>query len=625
MEYILLLLLLLNTSLFFVKLFNKKIEETLFLSIFSYILILFLFGILGSLHVGFISIITANIILFIYNIYTIVKKKINLKELLTPGFIMFLFSFALVVWYSLGRLASHWDEFSHWALVVKNMYGLNNLGIGPDSTVMIKNYLSGTSLFQYFCVKLSGSFNETMLYVGMDILMISLIIPMFKIFKEKKNWFAYIIYFIMFFIPLLFFPTMYNSLYVDAILGLTYAYSLYSYFYNRDKKIELYDIINLMSSFAMLIFIKDFGLVLLLISFVIILLDNMFIKNKFKFNIKKIIKDNYLICITVIPALLIKIIWGIALNLNDFTGTNSTSSILSTVMKLLSFDLLGYQSSTIGAFANATFTTKLTDTYMSITYFSIMIFAGIIGYFAVKNASKNNKKTLKLVYTLIILGAIGYAGLILLAYLSIFSEYEALRLASFNRYMSTYAVGLLFVSLALLMNNLSTDKQKFEKFSLLLLFLFTINFNFYYFLNMTLFRTGSVELTEETRSAYKDFAKTTQKYLDKKDDLYFISTNDNGIDYYIAKYELSPIKMNKNFGWSIGKPYSKDDIWTVSKTKEEWKKELLKDYEYVYLFDIDPQFIDAYGELFENSNIEDNQLYEVIESDSNKILKLVTK
>ena len=171
MEYILLIFLLLNTSLFYSTIFNKKIEQTIFLSIFSYIFILFVFGIFSILNVGFITILILNGILFIINVHSFIKRKIDLnKNVLTTGLILFIISYLIIVWQSFGKLANSWDEFSHWALVVKNMYGLGNLGLGSDSTVMVKTYLSGTSLFQYFCTKLCGEFRESMLYVGMDLL-----------------------------------------------------------------------------------------------------------------------------------------------------------------------------------------------------------------------------------------------------------------------------------------------------------------------------------------------------------------------------------------------------------------------------------------------------------------------
>ncbi len=622
MEYILLIFLLLNTSLFYSTIFNKKIEQTIFLSIFSYIFILFVFGIFSILNVGFITILILNGILFIINVHSFIKRKIDLnKNVLTTGLILFIISYLIIVWQSFGKLANSWDEFSHWALVVKNMYGLGNLGLGSDSTVMIKTYLSGTSLFQYFCTKLCGEFRESMLYVGMDLLIISLIVPIFKTFKKKNNFLGYILYFILFFLPTFFYPTVYQTLYVDAVLGLAFAYSLYSYFSNRKKSLDKFDIINLIASFSMLILIKDFGLVLMLIAFAIILIDNMFIRNKF--NIKNIVKDNYLLFITILPALLIKIVWIITLTLNNVNSSSSGSSIINTVKNLITLNLMDYQTGVITSFADATFNTSLTSTFIPLSYVTILIITIIIGYFLIRNTKKESKNTNKVLVIFSILGAIAYSGLLLVAYLAIFSEYEAARLASFTRYMGTYALGLLYIVIALYVDCTHSNEKNLGVFTMLLLTFFTINFSFSTFLNLTVFASANSNITKDVREPYKEFRKKSKKYIKKNDYLYFISTNDNGIDYYIARYELTPYKMNKNFAWSIGVPYSKEDIWTVYKTSDTWRQELIKEYDYVYLFDIDEKFIDQYNKLFINGDIKDNQLYKVVKSDSYAILEFV--
>lgn len=105
MECVLLLLLLLNTSLFFSKLFNNKIEQNLLISIFSFILILFVFGLFNCLHVGFMVIIILNIGVLIHNLFGIVHKKFKSKNIVTFGFIIFLACYLMAVCISHERVA----------------------------------------------------------------------------------------------------------------------------------------------------------------------------------------------------------------------------------------------------------------------------------------------------------------------------------------------------------------------------------------------------------------------------------------------------------------------------------------------------------------------------------------
>ena len=84
MIYLYLLILLLNTSIFYKTIFNKKIEETLPITILTYILIIFITGIYNAMNIGFILILILNLCLFIINILNFIKRK-NTKNIITPS------------------------------------------------------------------------------------------------------------------------------------------------------------------------------------------------------------------------------------------------------------------------------------------------------------------------------------------------------------------------------------------------------------------------------------------------------------------------------------------------------------------------------------------------------------
>ena len=619
MEYIILFLLLINTAMFYSTIFNKKIGQTIFFSIFSYIFILFLFGILNGLYIGFITILVLNAFALIYNIYSIKHRKADIKNnILTFGLVLFSISYIIIIWSSLGRLASEWDEFSHWALVVKNMFELNSLGLGENSTVLFKWYLSGTSMFQYFCVSLAGEFKESMLYVGMNLIILSFIIPAFETLCKKSKFVNIILYFIMFFIPTMFYPTIYTSLYVDGVLALCFAYTIYSYFCNRNKDLSKFDIINMIFSFSMLILTKDFGLILSGLALLIILIDNMFILNKFSF--KTVIQKNYKIVLTIVPDLAIKLIWEFNLSRLGINSGGKEASILSTIINLFKLNILDYQSEVFMSFSKAIGSQPLTKTNYLISYFIVVVLIFVIGYLIYLNEKKTNKKRVQVYTTVSIGNALIYAILLLLCYLSIFSEYEAVRLASYSRYMSSFALGILFAFIILLMNCISNNQSKYEKYVMILLVIFTFNFNFETLLS---FFSGPIfNSSAEIRDEFNIFEEKTNEHVGLDEKVYFISTDNNGFDFYAAKYELTPKKMNTV--WSIGHPYDEGDIWTKYIDIDDLREQLIKEYDYVYLYDIDEPFIELYGPLFIENDIKDNQLYKVNkESSKESILSFV--
>lgn len=81
-----------------------------------------------------------------------------------------------------------------------------------------------------------------------------------------------------------------------------------------------------------------------------------------------------------------------------------------------------------------------------------------------------------------------------------------------------------------------------------------------------------------------------------------------------------PRSYNNSY-YSLGKPYSEDDNWTRNITKEEFINKV-GDYNYIYFWDVDEQFIDNYGIALDNTQdiiFEDGYLYSICFSDNGGI------
>lgn len=237
---------------------------------------------------------------------------------------------------------------------------------------------------------------------------------------------------------------------------------------------------------------------------------------------------------------------------------------------------------------------------------------------------KNNQKDLQfnkrfaLTNIIIIIGLLGYTLCLLLLYITKFSEYEAVRLASFERYMGTYFLAVItYIALIYrdVIKNVETLKVKeITAILLLILVLFTPIDSI---TQLILVRAKS---TIATRSFYNEMetkVKSVAKDNNKK--IYLISQNTSGYDYWVSKFVIRPNSIQHNLGssysgWSIGKSYSKEDIWTVNITVDKWKKILMDQYDYVYILKQDSQFIEQFGSIFKENNssyIINNSLYVV--------------
>jgi len=619
MIYLYLLFFLLNPALAFAIKFDKKIEETIFLSIIGKILILFLTGIIFNFTIGFYLILFLNIPLLIYNVYNIIQRKeILRKNFLTSGLLIFIAAYIFFIWVTYGRMAITWDEFSHWALNVKSMFYTNGFDFSDSSFVMAKSYLSGTSIFQYFVLKLNGEFVEHLLYFAFNITLFSMLIPVFKGFKSIKNISIYFLLLILLAFPLIFYNTYYITLYVDEALAIAFAYTLFMYFSNRDEGFSLFNFISIASGLLMLIFIKDFGLILALIACFIIVFDNAFIKNKFKF--KSMIKNNYKAVLTIIPAISVLILWMLTVRSNGLSATPAgTGGVLPNILNFFGGNLTEFQIEVNQLFNSALFNRILTlsPTIIPVTYVVSLILMMIITYCLAEKSENNNEKiAYKTMMFWIIIGAIGYAFLLLISYITIFSEWEAVRLASYERYMSSFAMGGILLVLLLLIYKYSQSLKDFGKFILIIgiSMLFFAKWDVIYFTSMAARERASK--TIEIRTAYKDAEKYVKEFVGDNERIYILSIHDSGFHYFVLRYHFIPLQSSSSKGWSIGTPFGENDIWTKNVEVEEWAATLKENYDYVYILHVNDYFIEIYGSLFENAEmIENNTLFRIEKED----------
>ena len=87
----------------------------------------------------------------------------------------------------------------------------------------------------------------------------------------------------------------------------------------------------------------------------------------------------------------------------------------------------------------------------------------------------------------------------------------------------------------------------------------------------------------------------------------------------LFRYEMSPENKVPTWAWSLGDPYNEMDIWTSNISVEEFGL-ILRKYDYIYLYNIDEQFLNKYWELFGFSqNVHDFSLWS-INSDNQLLL-----
>lgn len=172
--------------------FNKRIEETVSIAIFSVITLLYFSGMITTFTPGIILSFILALICAGYTIRMCLKNKEMIKNnLFTPGLVVLLVLAVYFLFVAYGRIFNQGtDEPHHWAIVIKYFYMLNDYSNVPLTTDKAPYHCPAVSLWDFFSTKLWISCSTGIAMWGQQIMAVSLILPLFKhitSFKEKNK------------------------------------------------------------------------------------------------------------------------------------------------------------------------------------------------------------------------------------------------------------------------------------------------------------------------------------------------------------------------------------------------------------------------------------------------------
>lgn len=573
-------------SIFYSIKFKKSIGKTFIISIMSIIFILYIFGLLSLLMWGVYFIKILIFIIFIYEIIYIKKNWDYAKKyIFNKDNLIFTLLFIMLIFIHYGRMLRSWDEFSHWGDVVKTMFTINDFSTSPKALSTFQSYPPAMSLFQYFWMKLGNDFIEYQLFISYQLVVISLFLPFISDIKKISGKVISIIMLLL--IPMITFNNFYTAIYIDGILGIFFGYNILSIIFN--KKYDYYFVINLFLSFFTLVLLKDVGLFLVIINALILFIDIFFIKKKVKLNkinFKNSKKYLFILLGSVIVIVFAKISWDYNIKLNGANIQFGTKISIKDVYNLLTLNNLGYKKIVIENFINALYEKQLITGIVGLSAITLSIILIILTYILIKKMHVTKK------YSYYIFTGLGvYIFGLLFLYCTKFSEYEATKLASFERYLSIYFLGIIFIITVLFINALNK-----KTIMLLLVLLFIPYHNVFYI-------RKSVSESIGIRSPYMQAENKIKSNISEEDKIYIISQNTTGFDYWVLRYSLRPNVINSGYSWSIGEKYYKEDLWTLEINSDEWMNTLIEqNFDYVYIYKSDEAFVKQFGVLFNDTS-----------------------
>lgn len=494
-------------------------------------ILMFLAGILNIMKELSIIICVCGIVSFLYYL---VKKEFKFKEILNFKFlIMFvLFLYLTIICSKLHLL--HYDNFSHWGLIIKTMFIKNALPNFEDAVIEFKGYQPGSACFIYYFGLLTGK-SEGSMIIAQNYLLIAYFFSLFAFTSENKDKRLNMLLQVLitsFYLFILFGNIAFNELLVDTLMSVIFIYSIVILFYFRDdlKKAFIYTL----PISVYLFLVKNIGIVL--VGFNCLGLLYLGIRNKeFK-------KSFVYALISGVTSVSFFFIWN--KHVSYVYGSSSLYSKHSLSSSNILSELRSKGWSKIFEFCNIYFKhfidvlNNMPNIY--IIFINLFLLILILLY---KNRRKDTLKVL-IICDFIYLA---YYGILGIMYLLSMPWDEILYLAGFDRYMFTIIFAIIGIVLIYFVSVVRTEDKTSKKSILLSIFLIIVSvgvsfkYNIY---NYDLFLGN--QNYEESYAYIYDQTLETEKFTANYDDFYYVyapisSNNDNRYMTYLSKYKLNTV------------------------------------------------------------------------------------
>jgi len=572
---------------------RKGLEETAPFVVFSSIIVMFGFGLLRNLSAGVWAVVMLSAVAMAVCLVSIIKEKdiVNrVKKLITPAFIVFTVMFVFFWYFSRGRAVSKSDEFSHWALIIKNMMEYNNFGNDIGTTTEFFDYPPGQAVLLYLFTKITGVFNEGRLYFAGGAMLASIYGMCIKPVNIKKVhiWVpltaAYIslVCFIRDSYPF--------TLYVDHKLAYIFAFLVLYWVFTDNRDSFFY--VNFSLGLAVLTLIKSTGLALSVFVCIIAFADEFIGKNR---------KNIKILALIMLP-LLVNKLWSVYVHTYTQGGQvwNTTGITLSSVADIFRGTAPAYRYETIKLFTDAVVWGR--STYMP--YGFGIILAGVALFVLAKmSANRKMKKLLYIQSVCVPLFMFAYAAAMLVLYLFTYAEFLAINLASYDRYMSTMFIGAFLVVLAQGCIVVSDKDVKLPEILCPAVCAAAVAFQLFTTPDAFLFRPAdSIREVNESVHQYQGMYKI-EEYVEEGAKICVLSDGLlDGQHIRACRYILTP---HANVAAAVSGrmfeliPGAQE---ALVDTTDQWIDEIkARDFDYLYLHLYNTDFVREYGKYFEDA------------------------
>jgi hypothetical protein len=605
---------------------KRRYEEFLPITFCSIAAVVYVFALFDQMAMGVWAVCILVAAVYLLSAVRLIRTKdwkSPLLRLLTPAFFIFTVYFALIAFCNWGRLCYVWDEFSHWADIVRVFYTTHTLGLAASAHALAPSYPSIMGLFQFFALQIFRSYQDWILYFVYQLFLVALIMPFFSSLTHKtplRNLFLGVAAFAL---PLLFNNAAYRSIYIDLFLGSVFGFCLALIFlYPAESK---WKTVTLSAGLFILVLSKEAGFGFACMAVVIYLLDRFFAyRRERKMGVELTRRDlKKLVLCTLLPLtvlLIARFSWVLKVKLSGYALPFSASIDFGDALQV-ALHQEGYRWTVIYGFLNFLVRQKMVFGALSVTAIELLllVFSAFVLFLYFRTRHQDTQKKRRdywITFSVFIIFFL-YALSMLLCYMYKFSEYEAVNLASCQRYLSIIFVMWAFFLFTGIISRAAEWKDATGAALLCAGVLFVIP----QVEIPSLVTRVSVSYSQEQIAPYAQQRDMVMDYLNGQNaapetKVYLIAQESTGFEYYYLHSSLRPYLVDNVMAWSLGEPFYDGDVWTKTETCSQWQETLQTgDYEYVLLYHVNDYFRENFSAAFADpSNLTDGQLYAMDET-----------
>jgi len=421
---------------------DKAIEDVIPVFVFGFLIVLFMLAVLKKPHHAF----ELSIMGFaaVWGFYIFMKRRIlpsvsDIKSKFTPmpkGLLIY-FGILLVMWaaYS-NHVVNNWDDFHFNATFARDMYTYKGMPVGWKAATSYKNYKPLMQMFYNWGFQASGGYNEPLMFRYKNFLIYTSCLPLFKKIEHVNGIFKKVcIAIFTIVLPYLFMYEMVDSLSMDGMMGLLAGYSLCVIVFNKER--DWFNYVQIAVGLIALTLVKASAIMFTAICFAVWFFVEVFaLKDSEKAEQKKRVSAFFGIGIITLG------FWWIW---SKFCKVNGNVTFLNDILDEHLDNNSGlpwFGKSTIINGLKGLFTTSMNLGKYSLTFMLVVAIFVLLAVVMIRKAMV--KRADHWIYFTLLGAIVPYYAVLMYTYIYVFFEYEAIELASYDRYLGTYATMLMF-------------------------------------------------------------------------------------------------------------------------------------------------------------------------------------